>query len=221
MRSATLCKGSRHRVKRFSSLLSMNGFFSDDALNLYAEAMADRMGFDFSERDTYDFTRCVRPDGTAYGTRGMCKAGSAQAKPAAAPKAPRAPKAAKPAAAPRTRAPKSEMGPAGYKSASDQERANALDAEMRKESRRPQTAADRANEKRSAEAKARQVAEENNARKKRMQGPEAYNKATDKERANALENQSKIETARPQTAADHEKDKIQAAIRARAKAMGF
>lgn len=26
--------------------------------------------------DYYDFTRCVRPDGSAYGTKGQCKSGS-------------------------------------------------------------------------------------------------------------------------------------------------
>lgn len=30
----------------------------------------------FSEGETYDFTRCVRPDGSAYGTRGKCKKGT-------------------------------------------------------------------------------------------------------------------------------------------------
>jgi len=29
---------------------------------------------------SYDFTRCVRPDGSAYGTRGKCKKGAEQAK---------------------------------------------------------------------------------------------------------------------------------------------
>lgn len=28
--------------------------------------------------DYYNFTRCVKPDGTAYGTKGQCKSGSPQ-----------------------------------------------------------------------------------------------------------------------------------------------
>jgi len=30
----------------------------------------------------FDFTRCVRPDGTAYGTRGRCRSGTEAARPA-------------------------------------------------------------------------------------------------------------------------------------------
>jgi len=67
------------------------------------------------------FSRCVRPNGTAYGTRGKCKKGSEQAKQVVAP-VPRKPRAAKPAVAKR--------GAAGYNSASDEERAAALDKEM-------------------------------------------------------------------------------------------
>jgi len=35
---------------------------------------------DFSEAEVYDFTRCVRPDGTAYGTVGKCRSGTEEAK---------------------------------------------------------------------------------------------------------------------------------------------
>lgn len=33
-----------------------------------------------SDEELYEFTRCVRPDGRAYGTRGKCKKGTEQAK---------------------------------------------------------------------------------------------------------------------------------------------
>jgi len=43
---------------------------------------------DFSEGETYDFTRCVRADGSHYGTSGTCRKGSvAEAAVKAAPKA--------------------------------------------------------------------------------------------------------------------------------------
>jgi hypothetical protein len=39
---------------------------------------AEKAGVDFSEGNTYDFTRCVKPSGEAYGTSGACKSGRAQ-----------------------------------------------------------------------------------------------------------------------------------------------
>lgn len=54
--------------------------FDPQALELYAEMMAEKKGVDFSEGETYDFTRCVRPDGSSYGTGGKCRQGSEQAK---------------------------------------------------------------------------------------------------------------------------------------------
>lgn len=44
----------------------MQGNFSEKSLSLYQDLL------EFSE-DTYDFTRCIRPDGSAYGTRGACQ----------------------------------------------------------------------------------------------------------------------------------------------------
>ena len=48
------------------------GEFSEESLNIYqtllhscAELLGDQAG-------VYDFARCIRPDGTAFGTRGKC-----------------------------------------------------------------------------------------------------------------------------------------------------
>lgn len=71
------------------------GSFDEATLILFSEMVAGRDGFDFSEGETYDFTRCVRPNGTAYGTRGKCKSGTEEAK-AAPTVAPSAPKRARP-----------------------------------------------------------------------------------------------------------------------------
>jgi hypothetical protein len=54
----------------------MKGFVSEEALAEYSRLAAEKLGVDFAEGDTYDFTRCMRPDGTFYGTRGKCKKGS-------------------------------------------------------------------------------------------------------------------------------------------------
>lgn len=69
-----------------------------EAQNAYerAELLKEAMGLDYSEPanedlpflenalttllSSYDFTRCVRPDGSVYGTRGKCKKGSEGAK---------------------------------------------------------------------------------------------------------------------------------------------
>jgi hypothetical protein len=61
----------------------MKGHVSEQALEAYSQLVAQSQGLDFSEGDTYDFTRCVRPNGTAYGTRGTCRKGSQQEKQAA------------------------------------------------------------------------------------------------------------------------------------------
>lgn len=58
----------------------MNGHFSEEALRHFAELAAQTQAADFSEGDTYDFTRCVRPDGSAYGTGGKCRKGTEGAK---------------------------------------------------------------------------------------------------------------------------------------------
>jgi hypothetical protein len=55
----------------------MKGHISEEALAAYTQLVADSLGVDFSEGgDTYDFTRCVRPDGSSYGSRGKCRKGT-------------------------------------------------------------------------------------------------------------------------------------------------
>ena len=54
----------------------MNGHFSEEALQHFAEMAAQSQYVEFSEEGTYDFTRCVRPNGTAYGTGGKCRKGT-------------------------------------------------------------------------------------------------------------------------------------------------
>jgi len=54
----------------------MNGHFSEEALLSFAQLAAQTQSADFAEGDTYDFTRCVRPNGSAYGTQGRCKSGT-------------------------------------------------------------------------------------------------------------------------------------------------
>lgn len=51
------------------------GGFTEAALAAYQKALEGKEGLDFSEGETYDFTRCVRADGSVYGTRGKCKKG--------------------------------------------------------------------------------------------------------------------------------------------------
>lgn len=75
--------------------MSNLGGFSDEALKLFQLAASERGYDDFSEGDIHDFTRCVRPDGTAYGTSGSCKKGSS-APVAPVPPKERNPKAKKP-----------------------------------------------------------------------------------------------------------------------------
>ena len=67
--------------------MSILGGFSEEAFEEYQRLVAEKEGIDFSEGDVYDFTRCMRADGSFYGTRGSCKKGSqAGAKEKAAPK---------------------------------------------------------------------------------------------------------------------------------------
>jgi hypothetical protein len=49
------------------------GHFNEDALKKF-NAMCSE-GVEFSEGETYDFARCVMPDGDIYGTKGQCKVG--------------------------------------------------------------------------------------------------------------------------------------------------
>ena len=58
----------------------MQGSFSSDALQAYKTLIAEQHPSDFSEGETYDFTRCVRKDGTVYGTSGQCRKGTEQVK---------------------------------------------------------------------------------------------------------------------------------------------
>lgn len=56
--------------------MSSLGGFSEEALQLFQLAASER-AYEFSEDgEVYDFTRCMRPNGTFYGTRGKCKSGS-------------------------------------------------------------------------------------------------------------------------------------------------
>jgi len=50
----------------------MNGNFSQEAMDAFAAMVGEE---NFSE-GLFDFTRCVRPDGSFYGTGGKCKSGS-------------------------------------------------------------------------------------------------------------------------------------------------
>jgi hypothetical protein len=54
----------------------MKGSFSEESLRRFTELAAQAQPAEFSERDTYDFTRCVRPDGSFYGTDGRCRKGT-------------------------------------------------------------------------------------------------------------------------------------------------
>ena len=47
--------------------------FSEEALRKF-HAMCSA-GLDFAEGESYDFARCVMPDGEVYGTKGQCKQG--------------------------------------------------------------------------------------------------------------------------------------------------
>jgi hypothetical protein len=54
----------------------MKGFISEEALAEYSRLAAEKLGTDFAEGEVYDFGRCMRPDGSFYGTRGKCKKGT-------------------------------------------------------------------------------------------------------------------------------------------------
>lgn len=54
----------------------MNSRISEEALEQYLALVEEKFESNFSEGETYDFTRCVRPDGSVYGTRGKCRKGS-------------------------------------------------------------------------------------------------------------------------------------------------
>jgi len=54
----------------------MKGYFSEEALEIYGYLTAQSQSQNFAEGESYDFTRCVRPDGSTYGTRGKCRKGA-------------------------------------------------------------------------------------------------------------------------------------------------
>ena len=55
----------------------MQGSFSRDSLRTYSNLISETHALSYgeSESSSYDFTRCVRPNGTAYGTEGACRSG--------------------------------------------------------------------------------------------------------------------------------------------------
>jgi hypothetical protein len=55
----------------------MKGFVSEEALAEYSRLAAEKLDLDFAEGEVYDFARCMRADGSFYGTRGTCKKGTA------------------------------------------------------------------------------------------------------------------------------------------------
>jgi len=54
----------------------MKGFIHEEALDEYSRLVAEKLNQDFAEGEVYDFTTCIRPDGSAYGTRGKCRKGT-------------------------------------------------------------------------------------------------------------------------------------------------
>jgi hypothetical protein len=59
----------------------MQGSFSDKALELFSLLASQSQGINYNEsgEDSYDFTRCVRPNGSSFGTSGKCTAPNRQA----------------------------------------------------------------------------------------------------------------------------------------------
>lgn len=53
----------------------MFGQFSFESLQAYLTLVREK-NLSFSETETYDFTRCLRTDGTFYGTAGQCRKGT-------------------------------------------------------------------------------------------------------------------------------------------------
>lgn len=53
----------------------MLGQFSSESLQAYLTLVREKT-LSFSETETYDFTRCLRTDGTFYGTAGQCRKGT-------------------------------------------------------------------------------------------------------------------------------------------------
>lgn len=55
----------------------MKGHFSKSSEIKFKKALSHLHGLDYTESELFEFTRCVRPDGSAYGTGGKCKKGVA------------------------------------------------------------------------------------------------------------------------------------------------
>lgn len=79
----------------------MQGSFSEQSLKSYNELIQESFSTNFSELDmeVYDYTRCVRADGTVYGSRGKCRKGRETAAVASHPQAQRKSTAARMSAA--------------------------------------------------------------------------------------------------------------------------
>lgn len=56
----------------------MVGHFSSESMELFSLLASQTISEQFSEAATYDFTRCVRTDGSAYGASGQCRKGTEQ-----------------------------------------------------------------------------------------------------------------------------------------------
>jgi hypothetical protein len=54
----------------------MKGSINEEALAEYSRLAAEKLGVDFAEGEVYDFGRCMRADGSFYGTSGKCRKGS-------------------------------------------------------------------------------------------------------------------------------------------------
>jgi hypothetical protein len=52
------------------------GRFTEGALEFYQKSLLEGESFNFSEGGYYDFTLCLRPNGTYYGTGGKCRKGT-------------------------------------------------------------------------------------------------------------------------------------------------
>ena len=86
----------------------MQGSFSEQSLKSYEELIQESFSTNFSELDmeVYDYTRCVRADGTVYSSRGKCRKGRETAAVASHPQAQRKSDAGRMAAAEKLESPK-------------------------------------------------------------------------------------------------------------------
>jgi hypothetical protein len=51
-------------------------YFTEEALTEYSRLVAEKLDLEFTEGEIYDFARCMRADGSFYGTGGKCRKGS-------------------------------------------------------------------------------------------------------------------------------------------------